>query len=105
MQDLLFAAGKGAGMRMCSRLDGRRTNNASGPHWCCGHYSCCCGWVGVLGVVAIDRHYFIEVIGMKKIFILIAIFCISVSFVYAKDMDYYIENSSPAQISFFHPYA
>jgi len=42
---------------------------------------------------------------MRKIFILIALICLSTSFVYAEEADYYVENSAPAQISIFPPYA
>jgi hypothetical protein len=42
---------------------------------------------------------------MKKIFLSFVLIFLSISFVHAQDTAYYIENSSPAQISLFHPYA
>lgn len=42
---------------------------------------------------------------MRKLLILIGLIFLSVSFVNAQDTGYYVENSSPVQISIFPPYA
>ena len=41
---------------------------------------------------------------MKKLFLMIILIFLSVSFVHAQDNAYYVENSAPVQISIFDPY-
>ncbi len=42
---------------------------------------------------------------MKKMFLTFILLFISVSFVSAQEAAYFVENSAPVQVSFFHPYA
>lgn len=42
---------------------------------------------------------------MRKLMILAALICLSASFAHAQATAYYVENSAPAQISIFEPYA